>query len=59
MYKKVLQGFEKWYGGGVVLLFLTVIYGTKPSCLHVLGIETVSIFDAEVQEIQCRFMYVQ
>ena len=29
MYMKVPQGFDKWYGRGVVLLVLKAIYGTK------------------------------
>ena len=29
MYKKVPQGFEKWYGRGVFLLLLKALYGTK------------------------------
>ena len=29
MFMKVSQGLEKWYGRGVILLLLKVIYGTK------------------------------
>ena len=48
MYMNVPQRFEKWYGRGVVLLVLNVIY---TRCFKVLGIVVVSMFEAKLQKI--------